>query len=441
MTEPAADRAPGSFTRDVMLMFFSRGGGLMLSAVSSIVMARHLGPSGRGVVAVALSLVLVLSVVGNLGVTTGNAFWAAKEPGKIPRVVMNSVWLALVVGILLAAAGMALHEWVPEALPGVSLTETLVALAALPPMLTVAFLQAVLLGEGRMVAYNLVDLLASAALVAALVVGFTVFDMGALGAIGVVAVRYLATALVYFVMVREHVHGFHGPDLRLIREMVGYALRLYTINVVAFLIIRIDMLLVNGYLGVEDAGLYSITVAFADLLLAISYVVSTNLFPRVARGGGLAQTTFVFRSTALVTLLAAAVSAVAAGPLIQFLYGSDFSESATLYYWLVPGIFALGLANMLAIYFAATGCPRAAVVVWFPALAVNVAVNVAFLHEGAYVAALSSSVAYAALLVLHVVIFERETGEARQLVPRLRETVELTRRLARARPQLLGGRG
>jgi O-antigen/teichoic acid export membrane protein len=85
---------------------------------------------------------------------------------------------------------------------------------------------------------------------------------------------------------------------------------------------------------------------------------------------------------------------------------------------------------VLAQHFAGRGFPFTAMAVWFAGLAVNLGINVAFLSShGTYIAALSSSIAYTLLLILHVRMFVGETGGWRALIPRPMELVALIRAL------------
>jgi O-antigen/teichoic acid export membrane protein len=124
------------------------------------------------------------------------------------------------------------------------------------------------------------------------------------------------------------------------------------------------------------------------------------------------------------------VSAVLAGPVIHLLYGAAFARSASLYRWLAPGVLSLGLVTVLSQHFAGRGFPFQAMAVWFIGLAVNLAINLLFLSSnGTYIAALSSSIAYTLLLVLHIRLFAREPGGVRQLIPRRGELSALARAL------------
>ena len=74
------------------------------------------------------------------------------------------------------------------------------------------------------------------------------------------------------------------------------------------------------------------------------------------------------------------------------------------------------MLTILSQHFAGRGFPIQAALVWFVGLGVNLAINLAFLSSGTYVAALASTIAYAVLLVLHVRMFAREIGGLAQCV-------------------------
>jgi O-antigen/teichoic acid export membrane protein len=100
----------------------------------------------------------------------------------------------------------------------------------------------------------------------------------------------------------------------------------------------------------------------------------------------------------------------------------------SLYYWLLPGIYAYGMVSILSSYFVGRGFPRAVILVWVFGIALNVALNLIFLPgRGAWVASLSSSISYGILLVLHMWLFSREAGGFGALRPRPREVVRFVR--------------
>jgi O-antigen/teichoic acid export membrane protein len=408
---------PARLRTDVFLTFGGKALSLLFGLLIVVLLARELGPSRQGVFAVAFSLTVILIHLGGLGLTTANPYFTAREPGQRARVVANSLWLAAALGLVLAAIACGLKLVVPAAVEGVGWEQLVIAVAGVPAALAALFLQSVLLGEGRMVAYNGVEVAQFALTLGALAIGLWALGFGVTGALAVVTGSRVAALLAYLAVL----------GLRSGRFDAGLARRMFAV-VVSFLVVRLDLLLVNGYLGSRQAGLYSVAATLADGMYVLPAVVGLNLFPRVARSGASQETAEVFRSVAVLYGLVCLVTVPLAEPAIKLFFGDDFAGSVSLYYWLLPGIYCLGMLSILAHHFAGRGYPTEAAVVWLVGLAVNLAINIAFLPgRGAWVAALASSIAYAVLLVLHVRLFAREAGGYRALRPRLREVVGFVR--------------
>lgn len=423
-----APAGPRRLRSDVILMFGSKVFVLLMNVVATVVVARALGPSGRGVLAVAVALTGTLVQFGTLGFATANPYFAARDPGSRARVVSNTVWLAAVVGTALVLVGLGLKALAPGAVADLNWLELCIALAGVPAALATPLLQAILLGEARTVAYNVTEGAFSVVPVIVLVVGFTVFDFDVTGALLVMVGGYYLGAGTYLVMLMRHRPPLRDPDFSFFAEMAKYGFRIYVATLLAFLVIRLDLLLVNGYLGATEAGYYSVAVALVEGMYLLPTVVGINLFPRIARGGPDQMSAEVFRSMAVLYGLLCLISIPFASPAISYLFGTRFEPATELYYWLLPGAFSLGMLTILSHHFAGRGFPLEAMLIWFVGLAVNLAMNLVLLAEyGTYIAALSSSVAYTLLLVLHMRLFARDSGGYRALKPSLREVVRFVR--------------
>jgi O-antigen/teichoic acid export membrane protein len=303
-----------------------------------------------------------------------------------------------------------------------------IALAGIPAVLSVLFLQSLLLGVGRMIAYNVADLIVSAASVLALAIGLLVFDFGVTGTLIILLGGQVASALTFFLLARRGIELTVRFNRILATEMLKYGFRIYVATTLAFLVIRSDILLVNGYLGQREAGVYSVAVALGEALYLLPTVIGLNLFARVARGASDQMSAEIFRSVFVLYGLVCILSVVLAGPVIRVFYGPQYSESIGLYYWLAPVIFSLGMLTILSHHFAGRGFPLQAMLVWFVGFAVNLVINLIFLkRSGTYIASLSSSIAYTLLLALHVRLFAKDFGGYDVLRPRLGEVVRFVR--------------
>jgi O-antigen/teichoic acid export membrane protein len=417
-----------SLRSDIVLMAPTRVVVLVCAVAASAVVARTLGPSGRGAVAVAVGFAMVLVQFGGLGIAAANPYFAAREEEQRARIVTNSLWLAGALGVVLVGAGAIVLAVAPDLGRGLGGTDVAIALGGVPLILAAQFLQGILLGEGRTVAFNAIDLATTVLTLVALVIGLAVLDAGVPVAISIMVGGRAVAALACVALLARGRALPRAFDRALGARMLRYAFRAYVAATLAYLVIRLDLLLVNAYLGSAEAGLYAVAIALADGMYLIPSVVAVNLFAHVARGLETETSARVFRSVALVYGAAVLVSVPLAGVFIRLVFGERFSGAVELYWWLAPGIFCLGMLNILAQHFAGRGFPLEAVLVWFVGLALNVAIILLFVRDGGtWVAALASSVAYAVLLFLHMRLFAREEGGYALLRPRWSDTRALLR--------------
>ena len=338
----------------------------------------------------------------------------------------------------MAALGVVIKLAAPGVVEGLGWAPLLVTLAGVPGALAALFLQSVLLGEGRMVAYNAVEVAQAAA------------DPGrAPGRLRLLrpassparsrssALGRYGAAFAYVVLLARRSHDRGLARTRgLARSMLAYGFRVYVAILVSFLVIRVDLLLVNAYLGRTEAGLYSIAATLADGMFVLPTVVAPQPLPASGARRSNEASAEIFRSVAVLYGLVCLATVPIAGVAIRAFFGSEFEGATSLYYWLLPGIYSLGLLTILSHHFAGRGFPRRAMAFWIVGLGINLALNFAFLPgRGAWVAALASSITYAVLLALFMWLFAREAGGFGAMRPRARRGRPL--RPGRGLPQLM----
>lgn len=422
--------APGrALHADVLLMIGTKLGVLVLGAATTVLVSRSLGPSGRGSLAAIYALMMLLAQLGTLGVAAANPYFAAREPKLRARIAGNSLWLAGTIGPTIALGGVAVKLLAPGALADVSWPELAVGMCAVPILLASSFLQSILLAEGRTVLYNGIDFgaaLLTVVLVAALLPAAGGSPMLALL---LMVIPQVLAMLVFAGAMRENGRLFAPLDMSLVRRMIGYGARAYVVTLLAYLLMRVDLLLVNAIQGARSAGQYSVAVAFADALYLLPTAVGVNLFARVARGLAHREASLeVFQVTVIGFGLVCALAGLLAGPAIALLFGPAYHPAVALFLWLLPGVYCLGLLNVIAYHFAGHGLPRELIFVWLPGLAINLALNLALLgSHGTYVASIASTVAYALVAVLHMRLFARDVGGWSRLRPTLAGMTSIVR--------------
>ena len=430
--------AQGAFAMRVAEVLATRVVQFVIGIATAFLLARLLGPSGRGAYHLAILTPATLFALGQLGLTSAVRFFAGR--GRPGRPLLD---LSLGVGALVSAALVALtllslpilETTVLRAAPKGLLR---IALVALPFQFVASLGGTLLIGRRSMREYNLILIGQSLAMLAATLILVGVAGLGAAGAVaGSVAVA-AATALAITMAARRATRGGEqggqrgGPPVGL-GELVGHGARLYPAAVTTFLSYRVDVFLLSALLGASSAsaiGLYSLAVRLAELVFVIPDSIGMVFFPRVAgaeRAHADRMAPLVSRATVLVSALGALALAPAAVAGV-YLVLPAFVPSLPAFFVLLPGIVAFSLAKVLSSYVSGLGMTRPVTVAAVASLALNVAANLLLIPiwglVGAAAASLLSytlhavllSIAAARLSRLPVAAFVLPTGgEVRQL--------------------------
>ena len=374
---------------------------MVLGLGSTVALARGLGPTGRGVYALAMTMATLGVVVLNLGFHTANTYFASRERETIPALISNTYALAGVVGIagvlvlgLIRALGVS-----TDPLP---FTLALLVAAWFPVGLVFIQLQPLLLVVDRLRTFNMAEAgwqLASVALV----VGLWVTDrLTPTSAFLAVLGAFVAGAVVVSSDLRSAWHPRPLPSVALARRALPYAARTYATTVTGFALVRLDVFLVENRLGTQAVGLYAVAVTICEAIQVLPTTVGALLLPKVAAltddGERWAVTRRALFVTAAIMVAICGVAALVARPAVRIVYGEAFLPSTTPLYWLLPGIVLLGANAVLIHYFLAVGMPTLVVVMQGLAVALNIGLELVLLGPlGLAGAGLASTIAYGAM--------------------------------------------
>jgi O-antigen/teichoic acid export membrane protein len=419
---------------------------LFAGVVTNIIVARTLGPEGKGLLAFLRQALFVAVNLGGLGLATAAVQHIGKQ--RFSGNTMAGTQLVLAAGLgVICAAGMALM------LP--LYRERM----DLPPILILAFLPIVILslvqtnlsgvfiGLGRIRDDNILRVLSPLAWMIGAVIVLGVLRAnqvaGTLTWIVAQAVSAIAALAWVWVVARPRLAGFR----KCARASLRFGIEAYLANLVWTLLLRADTMLLGYLSGAMAVGIYSVSVLLAEMLWYLSRALATALSPRIAGATREEAILLAQRAARLgfwAVLIAGLSLAVIVHPLVRLTFGRAFLPSVTPFLLLLPGTIFGALASPLSLYFTQQcGRPRVNALMSGAGLTVNLALNAFWIPRyGPSGAAAASSIAYTLVALLLVWRCGREPGFriTRLLRPR-REDVELVRELIRsARAALPGGR-
>ena len=414
--------ATSSFSSLVARVYATRLLQFACTVAVAFLLARLLGPDGRGVYSLLLLLPSTLFAIGQLGLPSALTFFAGAGR-SLGSLLAAAIGLgAVLAGVLLVASLLALPALRPVLFDAAPLQLLQVAALALPVQLAASFFGSILWGRQLVRPYSRVLAIQSVGWLLAVAGLVGVAKLGVPGALASYLLVTTGGALaVVALALRERsrervVDAATGTSREPIGAgaLLGYGIRLYPAGLTTFLSYRADIFLVSALLGDAAAiGLYAMAVSFAEISFQVPDSVATVFYPRVA-GSERAAAHRMAPSMARFTLLLTAVAAVALIPLVWVairIVLPAFDGSLLPFLLLLPGTVALGLSKVLSGYISGLGRPGVVSVVAGTALAVNLILNLVLIPPlGITGAALASMTSYAAHAVLTIGLASRLSG-------------------------------
>jgi O-antigen/teichoic acid export membrane protein len=318
--------------------------------VAVLIVARGLGPAGRGTVAFITVTALVVAHIAGLGVGESTTVLAARRPERRSVLLANAVLFFLASGLvaaILAFLSLLLSGIEPA---GVATPELVILGLGIVSCAAGQAGYSFLLGVERLRQLAFVTGCASwfyAALVLVLWAGpgLTV-GRAALAWTSTEAVRAVVLILISG---RGTVLG--RPSRGLLLEEVAFGLKLWVGSLARFLNFRTDQILM-GFLASETAlGFYAVAVNASEVLLYLPSSAATALLPLIARTEAARrgeETLRAFRSVAFVTAAGVAAAALLGPVVLPAVFGDAFDESVGPFLWLLPGTFGFAASSVFS---------------------------------------------------------------------------------------------
>ncbi len=395
-------------------VFESYGTRVLVVAVTfatAVVIARELGPSGRGFYAVAAAVGAIGVQFSNLGLHLSNTYYVAKDRALLPALIGNTLAVVFVAGVVTVLTGVGLVFW--QKLSPVHGTLLILALASVPVGLAYLLTQGLLLGVNEVRAYNQIEC-GSKLLVLALICIPALVHLGTVELFfGLTLLSVLLGFLWALLRLRRVSMEPFELSLTVFRQSIGTGINAYVILFFGFLVLRIDLLMVKYMLGATEAGYYSISQVLAENTMMFPVVLGSLLFPKLSALKGreekLQLANKAVLATAALMLPAVVIGALAAGPIISIAFGRSFLPAVAPFVWLMPGTYFLGIETVMVQLLNSEGFPPIIVAAWIADTVVNVAVNFwAIPRYGITGASIVSSVCYFLIfLLVSVVVWKR----------------------------------
>jgi len=381
---------------------------LVTNLVTGIIVARALGPAGRGEIAAILLVAQLCVWFFSGGATEAVAYRLARKPEDGPKLL--GTWLAI--GTPLALVAIVIGEVALPILFSAQTGETIDLARIYLAIVLVMMLQTVqwgmLLGAHDFTFYNATRLLQPALVAVGYVacLALDAFTVKAALVVNGVAVG-AAFILAGLRLLRREKLG--RPDRAVARETLSFGLKAHMGSVAGLVNARLDLLIVPAFLGAASVGLYSVATNVTSIIITLTATIATIVMPVAARRQNQSPRT-VIRTFQVVIVIGVAIAlplAAIAEFALGIVYGAEFESAATALRILLPGIVLDAAAMVLWSGLLAANRPLLSSVAALPAAVITVVGLVLFLEDGGIdVAAIVSTCAYTVVFVISVFLYK-----------------------------------
>lgn len=332
---------------------------VVLGGATGVIVARTLGPDGRGRYALLLAVAAVAACVGHLSLDQAHvALWPARRTRA--AVAANAVPIGLAAG---AAAGIGAAAVVlgagPVAAASAGLGALAVAMLAVPCQVLAGQLNTVLTLRGRIERVNTAAFAGATAQFAACAALAAAGALSVTAAVTAWAASTAVTAAAVLLAVRPRAAD---RDARLARRALATGLRHHPGAVALFLLFRVDVLILGMLAPPSAVGVYALAVALMELTRVAADAVAQTALSRQADGDpgdAYAHTAGVTRIAVPVSLASVGLMCAAAPALVPLVYGEAFRAAVPVLFLLAPGMCALGASRAIAAVLPRIGRPLA----------------------------------------------------------------------------------
>lgn len=417
----AAIRRPG-FVRTVARTAGFNVGATFAAGLGGIIIARAVGPAGRGEYAAVTAWFGVAVMVGGMGQPAALCFYVARDPLRAREYVATSRAMMLTTGVLALTACMLVAPLLARSnaavASGYRIAFGAVIIAVVGASYTYA-LQARDISRWN-VSRTVQPLLSLIAIFILWRLRLLTLDL-ALLVLGATMLTQLGWA--YWSCRRAALVPGHARS-DLVRPLAAYGAAQIAALTPGFLNQQLDQLVLSQTVPSADLGRYAIAVSLTLLPLSAVSAIGYVAFPRLASESALTATTHRLQRSAILGSSGLAVAmlvplAVTAPWLVPLVFGAPYRGAVPLIWILTPGSVFLTSAQVIGSLLQGRGHPN--VVAWAQGLAALFTIALLFVllpFVGVYAAAIASTVSYGVMVTVMIRRLLHLPAHARGSAPR-----------------------
>ncbi len=402
--------------RDISLHFIYNIIKLIYGILLSILTARSLGPSGKGILTL-LNLIIVFSFqFGNLGLNAAVVYYSAKfKKFKNKIFWTNFIFTLCISFFIILIFEIALKKIIINRIPNIKIGYIyfiVIYMSIIMYFLKTITVEKILYGIGKIRKMLLTDIILTTVLTGILIY---LYIMNKITILNIILLN-LSSLILFTVFLIHNINiKFNIKfDCKLLIKEIRYGIKAYLSNLSTFINYRADIFLIAYYLNMKSVGIYSIGINITEKIWLIAGAVSQVLFPYISMGKNksknVSYTAFLSKINVYLSGIILIILFFIIPYLINYLWGSKFYDAVNVIRILIPGVTIIVYGKIISSYFAGVGKPQYATFSSIGIMTVNIILNIILIPKlGINGAAIASTISYSLGGFFWVVLFCKKT--------------------------------
>jgi O-antigen/teichoic acid export membrane protein len=413
----------GGFLLNVNFVFITTLVSNTIGFAVAILLARALGPDGRGVTALYQAAVSLGFAFLSMGIGSAAFYFVARREVSGRQAMEAGLSITIGAAVATTVAVLIAAFFFGDELAEKDMPYGL-AIFTIPTVIQLRLLEMMLRAEGRFGAMNALELSLPLSILISL--GGVELSAGLTvpRAVWAWSLAFLPPLVIGYALVGLDLWPRRWAGVSTLVKLVRFGGQGQISNLIQLLNYRLDAFLILIFVNTAGVGLYSVATSQTEGLWIIANSVAIVLLTNITSGdadNAARVTPVVCRNTLVITAVGALGAFILAPIFISIIFGDAYQGAVAPYLWLLPGTVALSGAKILSAYVFSRGRPMINAWIALITLLVTIPTDIALIQLfGVPGAAMGASFGYCLSLALTAIAYRRLSGRSiiEALVPR-----------------------
>lgn len=401
-----------NFLKDIFGILSSNVFAIIIGLLISIIIARVLGPEGKGVFTSLTVIPTIIVSFAALGIRRASIFHIGKKTHP-ENTIVSAVIIILAASSTIGIIGSILaFKYIAN--PAFSVLMIILTTAVIPFRLSTIYIGGIFIGKENFRFANLLRWIQPFINLVLLIILVWGMKLGITGAIVAILSGSIIAFVIAFIKINKHFSINITKGLKAVKDMLKLGV-MYAISLVILqLIYKIDILILQELSSMKEVGYYSTAVNISEQIWQLPVALGVIIMSRSANekkpGDYNNSVALLLRFSIISGLAAWAVLYFIAPIIIPLLYGKEFAPASSILQTILPGIVLFIIFRILDSRLNGIGKPIVAICTVIPALVINVILNYLWIPKyGGHGAAMATNVSYGVATILMVISYMKIT--------------------------------